>query len=565
MPEPKLQVLPQALDIQLSISETPGHYVSKAVATAQPHRLQEIGWRQAGARYSPQPGFMLEQILASPGRLPPHESRSDRAVADVEKALADLPKYASTNERIAKCPRRLLTERGLAGQQLRRGILKGSTIAFITTGYEGKRFIYEKACELGVRSVLVDSADSWSRQLVDEGIAVKFLAIDMSQSSDRLLDFLIEAIRNLEKDPKIGKVDAVATFAELSVPLTARLAEALGVPGPAPESTDQARDKFLTRQALARNGLPTPPVYEILSEQDIDPAIRTVGFPAVLKPVSGAASVGVKKVENEAELWSAYSARHHELGSMVISSGAIIKDDGQQGAAVGASAVIGARFVLESYLDGEEVDVDVVMSDGEWQYAAVSDNGPTLEPYFNETWAVSPSLLPREKQLALRELAVSSVKALGFQDGIFHVELKYTSQHGAQLIEVNARMGGGPVYSTNLKTWGVDLVEETLFCAAGIPSRPVATRKPVECIANADVNALRSGRLVDLSFMKPLLQREGVVSHNCHVREGEEVVGPQDGLPTWLVEVVVSRPTPREALDFLMKLEAEIQALVKLA
>ena len=27
-----------------------------------------------------------------------------------------------------------------------------------------------------------------------------------------------------------------------------------------------------------------------------------------------------------------------------------------------------------------EVDVDVVMSDGEWQYAAVSDNGPTSVP-----------------------------------------------------------------------------------------------------------------------------------------------------------------------------------------
>lgn len=30
-----------------------------------------------------------------------------------------------------------------------------------------------------------------------------------------------------------------------------------------------------------------------------------------------------------------------------------------------------------------KVDVDVVMSGGEWRYAAVSDNGPTLEPYFN--------------------------------------------------------------------------------------------------------------------------------------------------------------------------------------
>ena len=115
------------------------------------------------------------------------------------------------------------------------------------------------------------------------------------------------------------------------------------------------------------------------------------------------------------------------------------------------------------------------MSDGEWQFAAVSDNGPTLEPYFNETWAVSPSLLPRKKQVKLRELAVSSVKALkcvpkaslcealGFQDGIFHVELKYTTQHGPQLIEaaiqevdsasfceVNARMGRS-AYENHMK------------------------------------------------------------------------------------------------------------------
>ena len=295
MPDPSAkpaQIALQSLDIKLNIeTEWTEHSISKSVATAQPRRLQEIGWLPAAGagagRYSPQPGFMLEQILASPGNLPPHEARRDRVMGDVERALAELPQYTSTNERIAKCPRRLLTERGIAGQRLRRGILKGSTIAFITTGYEGKRFIYEKAHALGVRSILVDSADSWSRQLVDEGIAVKFLPIDMSQSSDQVLQFLIRAIRDLEKDPSIGKVDGVATFAELSVPLTARLAEALGVPGPAPESTDQARDKFKTRMALAHHGLPTPPVCEILSEADIEQAIRTVGFPAVLKPVPG--------------------------------------------------------------------------------------------------------------------------------------------------------------------------------------------------------------------------------------------------------------------------------------
>ena len=39
--------------------------------------------------------------------------------------------------------------------------------------------------------------------------------------------------------PSLRQVEAVATFAELSVPLTARLAELLGLPGPLTSATDQ--------------------------------------------------------------------------------------------------------------------------------------------------------------------------------------------------------------------------------------------------------------------------------------------------------------------------------------
>lgn len=44
------------------------------------------------------------------------------------------------------------------------------------------------------------------------------------------------------------------------------------------------------------------------------------------------------------------------------------------------------------------------------------------------------------------------------------MELKYTSR-GPRLIEINCRMGGGPVRNTNLLVWGVDMVEVSL----GIP------------------------------------------------------------------------------------------------
>lgn len=510
--------------------------------------------------------FRAEQLLASPGSLPQGKTEMDRTlqlsnlINRVMKELTPGP----TCERMAKVPRRLLTARGSNGQRLRRELIDGAVIVFFTAGYEGKRFVYEKAHKLGVKSVVIDSPSSWSARLVDEGIVSKFIPIDMSQSSEDVYLQALGAIENLAHDPIIGREpDGIATVVELSVPTAARLAEAMGLPGPLPEAVDQARDKHRTRACMEQAGLPAPPFFRIESKDRLEKAAEHVGFPAVLKPISGAASLGVKKVESFKDLQQTYDEVDRELRTLVVSSGALIKDDGS-GEGSAAASMIGTTFILERYLDGPEVDVDIVMSEGEWQYAAVSDNGPTLEPYFNETWAVTPSLLPRKEQVALKELAISAVKALGFLDGIFHVECKYTSS-GPQLIEVNARMGGGPVYETNLRTWNVCLVEETLFCAVGIPCRPDVPREPVVCIANSDVNTLTSGTLVDLSFLDPLRNREGVVSFSPHVQAGEQVVGPADGLPTWLVEIVCAKPTPREALDFLMLLEAEIQARVKVA
>lgn len=98
-------------------------------------------------------------------------------------------------------------------------------------------------------------------------------------------------------------------------------------------------------------------------------------------------------------------------------------------------AYVAQQFMLETYLDGPEVDVDLALSGGDIIYGAVTDNWPTIEPYFNETGSNCPSQLPRQQQVDLCELAVNAVKALGFEVGVLHAELKYTS-HGPHLIEV---------------------------------------------------------------------------------------------------------------------------------
>jgi carnosine synthase len=302
--------------------------------------------------------------------------------------------------------------------------------------------------------------------------------------------------------------------------------------------------------------LPTPRNFLIKSQQDLAAAASQVGFPAVLKPISGAASLGVKKVESSEQLTQCYTEVVAELSSLVVSSGALIKNDGS-GNGVDANNVIDLTLILEQYLDGGEVDVDVVMSEDEWRYAGVADNGPTLEPYFNETWAVCPSLLAKDKQRELKDLAVASVKALGFSAGVFHVECKYTST-GPQLIEVNARMGGGQVRECNLMTWGVDLVEETLFIALGIPSRPVVSSKPLQPVAYCYMNAKTSGTMGSIQCIQDLAAKEGVVWAKPLARAGDKVVGPAEGLPTWLCDLLVTKPTAKEALEFLHKIEEEL-------
>ena len=66
--------------------------------------------------------------------------------------------------------------------------------------------------------------------------------------------------------------------------------------------------------------------------------------------------------------------------------------------------------------------------------------------------------------------------------------------------QVNARMGGGPVYAMNNFVWGVDMVEEQFLASCGIPSRPYMAKAPMKCIAEFSVNAQKPGKLLNTDW-----------------------------------------------------------------
>jgi carnosine synthase len=489
--------------------------------------------------------FEVEQILNAPGNLPKPLSCS---------TLEQVPRSNFFPEG--------LDASGPEGQEIRRRFVAGATVVFFTAGYAGKRFVFQRAMELGIKSVIIDDPSSWSRSLVDEGIVAKFVPIDMSQSSDQIFQQSLEQIKQLGEDGLTGPVDAVTTFVELSVPVVALLCERLGLPCASPAAVDAARDKHATRAALKAAGLATPRNCLIHSDADIQSASQQVGFPAVLKPISGAASLGVKKVTQASELLACYREVVDELNSLVVVSGSLEKGDAStQVDKVSDPNVVPPTVLLEQFLDGDEVDVDVVMSNGEWRYVAITDNGPTLEPYFNETWGVCPSLLSVEKQRELKEFALDCVKALGICTGVLHVECKYTTT-GPQLIEVNARMGGGPMYDIHRTVWGVDLVEEAIFVSLGVPSRPPVPEKPLTSVAFYLVPAMVSGSVQHMPCLDELQRHQDIIKMKPLVKLGDHIVGYPDGMPTWMLDILAKKPTSREAVDFIMRLADENKVIV---
>ena len=432
-------------------------------------------------------------------------------------------------------------------QRAREDALRGKRLIIVSAGYSGKKFVFDRLRELGVKVVLVDkglsgfsrvvdrlrvalgfkSRDNWARGMVSE-----FVNVDTSKR-DEALAALREKLRDSAR--KNGKIEGIATFWEDDVPLTADVAKMLDLPYHSPEGARAARSKFVTRQIMKAKGLPTPLFQRVDTAQDLEDAIKTVGFPAVLKPAFGASAAFVVRVNDADEARAAFQRVEREMTTDVESA-----------------LSHGRMLVLEQYLQGPEYDVDIVMQAGKAKFVSVTDNWPTKEPYFLATGSSLPSVLPKDHQAEIESLAVKTAEALGLTDGVIHIEGKYTKD-GARIVEANGRMGGVYVRDWVKAVWGVDLVDETAFLAAGIPSAPFKPAKPLAHLEGEFLIPENSGKLTAFDLAAAAQLAPGFHELRRMIGVGSEIKVPPHGYDRvgMLVARGASNAEARKSLDAL--------------
>ncbi|KNC76902.1 hypothetical protein SARC_10623 [Sphaeroforma arctica JP610] len=336
-----------------------------------------------------------------------------------------------------------------------------------------------------------------------------------------------------------------------------QVCELLNIPNNPASAYGIARNKHSSRVALAEAGLRTPKSATMSSLDDVDEAMKKVPFPLVVKPTAGAGSMGVFRANTEDDLKMYVGRVFEEIAkSQILAQNPGVSNE--------------APCMIEEFLQPKkfgnlpvgEFDVDVLMWNGESVYARVCDNWLPSPPYFLENGSNFPSVVPEDVQKELEKYSVDCCKAMGFNRGAFHVECIYTEE-GAQLIEVNPRVGGGPDEHFHLSVTGVHMTQNFLLSMMDIPINPPRADKDRKCIVHYDVCCPKTGRLDNLNFFREALENKYLVSHEFYVKEGIDVIGFDTTIPQWLGALFMEG-APEEAAEVVLAMEKEGNRLLDL-
>ncbi len=288
-----------------------------------------------------------------------------------------------------------------------------------TTGYQTRAFV-EAATEMGVETVFGSDRchvldDPWQ----DHALPLRFE--DPEGSARRIAAYAREV-----------PIHGIVALGDRPTPTAARAARLLNLPYHPPAAADICRDKYRSREKLREAGLNVPEFQRFSLESDpvniIKQGVLKLGFPCVLKPLALSASRGVIRADDADQFIRSYLRIRSLLRAPEVQ---VMREET-------------SRYIqAESYIEGQEIAVEGLVSGGKMKLLAVFDKPDPLEgPYFEETIYVTPSRLKTDVQEEVLQTLGQAINALGLSHGPFHAELRVNVK-GVWPLEIAARSIGG--------------------------------------------------------------------------------------------------------------------------
>ncbi len=318
------------------------------------------------------------------------------------------------------------------------------TILCVSSYEKGQEFI-RQAKRQGWRVILLTcehlkDAD-WPRDHIDE-------VFMMPELTNR--QWVINAATYLARSNDIRRLVALDEF---DIEMVATLREHMRIPGMGETTSRYFRDKLAMRMRADDKGIRVPEFCHILNHARIHDYAQRVSPPWMLKPRSSASAIGIKKINNQDELWQ------------------IINQLGDEQ----------SNYLLEKFVPGEVFHVDSIVEDKKVLFAAVSKYGAPPMNVAHDGGIFTTRLLPRkskdEKELQKHNKDV--IKHLGLVRGVTHAEFIKGDEDGKYyFLEIAARVGGANIAETIEAATGLNLWAEWAKLETATKDHPYKLKKP---------------------------------------------------------------------------------------
>jgi biotin carboxylase len=305
-------------------------------------------------------------------------------------------------------------------------------IVCLATYFKGGDFIRE--CKrLGCNVILVTKEkmleEDWPRDSLDD-----LIAVPNDAGPALMIDLTAFIGRNL-------KVDRVVALEEFDVMTAALIREHFCLPGMSSSTAKTFRDKFRMAGAARAGGILLPEFVPLINGDDVGDFMERVAPPWIIKPRSDVSAIGIRKVEDPAEVWRITGEMNDRENLRERSS----------------------YYVLAQFIPGEVFHVDSIVSGGRVVFAGANRYGrPPLEvahgggAYVSRT--VAHGSANEKKLFAINR---KLVKALQLERGAAHAEFIKSDADGEfYFLEMAARVGGAYIADVLEAASGLNLWRE---------------------------------------------------------------------------------------------------------
>ncbi len=275
-------------------------------------------------------------------------------------------------------------------------------------------------------------------------------------------------------------VDGVVSFgSDINAVSAARIAAALDLPGNPPRSVLTMVRKDLFRAFLSEYGFEAPRAASFASINEASAFAGSIKAPVILKPVDGAGSAGVYRIQDRSSLASAFRG------------------------ALDASRE--KRVLIEEFVERSHphmIGGDVFVVDGKVRFWGLMNSHRSCESApFLPTGTSFPLVMEDDRQQAVRRTIKQLVTALGIRYGGINVELMFDQSGRLYVIELAPRNGGNHIPELLRTATGVDMVAALVDCSLGEPV-DLTPRVKSRFVANYMLHSERAGQFKDVTLDK---------------------------------------------------------------